>query len=439
MYTDNPNPIKLSPEDQAVFDEAIAHIEGLIFGEWKESGERIENDRLFSKDFVPSSPHTGRTPKREQRFRIIGKKLSAYSDTEEWKLFDPVSGVQGIEIYKDHRSGERYDAGPRTWGDRRKSIMAIDVYVNGYAHKDSFARTYISDPLVYWNSMNSLKRVIRHELTHAKDPNTSFGTSAIKRKYGYLVYVNDPNRTEFRAHLGEWDEFSKSVQEVMLNKDKNEYYKTLWSIIKPQLCSVIKAKDKTKAFLSLLCGGDCKSSIWADPIDENSIIPLSLRQKIKTNREWADTNFKKGGGAINRLEKALEDRWAAQYRHAMGEWYGLKEKLGKYKWKGLSTKQAQAQVRKDIGDPNASFKKPVKKTKFTKKERRYIQENTRQNFVDMVDAIYRLFRKKGLLDKSLCSEGKSKSDKRVDILMRSVQKDNMIIQALLPRFRALED
>ena len=329
--------------------------------------------------------------------------------------------------------------------------------------KNTFAQTKRDYPFEFWKSYLNFKATIRHELIHAVDPNKfeydKWGTGSVATKYGYVGYINDPNRTEFRAHLGEWDTLTNELKDVVDNRRKNDYYRGVWLSLHNFFCLFVaeEPKDKNKEFLKAL-----------EEESKYSPIPEDLARRLTINKEFHNYPLRKMNSMINFLEKAFASRWKAFYEEKNREYRNQKRKRQSSRWdieRVVRGNNAFQRVGKEwiskYGDNRAGImneikkrmkklypkplpKKPKLKTKFTKQERKNILDYRENNYPDMVSAIYSLFKKKGLLDPSLCAylddqqkaQQKKSIEDRKQLIFTVLQKG--VIRSLGSRFESLE-
>ena len=393
MYEKNPNPIKLNKDEQEVFDEAISHIENLIFGKWKTSRGKINTEILFDKEFkIDTFIKKGRKKRFETaRLIIKGTKEASYKSSS---LFGKVTGL----ITENHKGVDSF----------------IQIFVNGFAPKKSFSEAYRLLPIDYWRSLTDLKITIRHELIHAKDPSLSVGTGDLLSEYGWLHYVNDPARTEFQADMGEWDQLTTELQDIVKNKEKNDFYKEVYEWITESFCETVK-KDGTLDF-SKFIDEFLDDRFWM-------IIPIN-KDNLKSNKEMIDTSQGTFEGALKKYEYwASRDLWAPKYEEQMNKWW-LKNRAFK---KGKIAKRP---------------KKPKQKKKLSQSEKDQLFRKLQNNYTDMLSTIYSLFKKKGLLD--ICLDtNKTDKKKRMDELRSKrdyslLRLEKVVIRSLKDRFRSLK-
>ncbi len=390
MYEKNPNPIRLNASEQEVFDEAVSHIENLIFGDWKTLKGQIGTKVLFEKELTIDAF------KKKQKGKLIIKgKKGRWNRGKE--LFGYVTGLQSEE----------------------NNVLLIEVFVNGFAEKKSFYEAYENNPFDFWYSLTDLKVTMRHEFIHAKDPNLSIGTGTILRKYGWLHYVNDPARTEFQAHMAEWYQVTSEIQHVMKNNNKSEFYREVYGSLQRRLCKYRKEDDELD-FHSLIEG-----FLKTDGHD-SGLIPIKS-YKLTNNKEMIGSSRRKFIGALRNYEYwAHKQLWKPKYEAQMADWW-LKNRAFK---KGKTAQRP---------------KKPKEKKKLTKSEKEQIFRKLKNNYTDMVSLIFSHFKKKGILD--ICKATHPKRDtslsKRKDELLSKreytiLRSEKVIIRSLNHRFRSLK-
>tara|TARA_R100000406_G_scaffold54598_2_gene37356 strand:+ start:1446 stop:2639 length:1194 start_codon:yes stop_codon:yes gene_type:complete len=394
QYVENPNPIKLSHKEQEIYDEILDTLEGLMFGKWATQRGQVANTLIYEKDVIIDRAGTGPIP------LTITVKGSKREHNKNKYLFGFTYGE-----LKTFRKTETH----------RVTRLHLFVYLNGWPKKKDFEWAKTFEPYSFWNSYLGFKNTLRHELTHAKDPTkkrigtqaiATGGTSAYSNEFGFGTYINDPKRAEFRSHLSEWDNLTSEIQFVYANRNLNEYYKDVWEKIRDSWCSRVLnhkgRKNFNKRFIRYMESGE-------------GFVPDQLARNLVHNKNFATVDDDEIESIIDFYEGQHKKYWEQVYF----------AQLDKF--------------RKEGG------RKPKPKTKFTKKERNRIRAYRKDNYTDMINAIYSLFSKKGLLDPSICISDDAQyeriSDKKAAILMRSVHKpkNQMIIQALLQRFESLED
>lgn len=420
----NPNPIKLNKEEQEVVDKALVHIESLMFGDWKDSSQNIGTEVLF-REPIEIDYFRG---KKDRILIIKGKNIARYKDTDHF-----VVGGFSDSVKKD----------------------TIEVFVNGFFEKKSFSKAHKEDPFDYWYNMTDLRLTIIHEIVHAKDPQISEMrlSGGIRQKYGTFQYINDPTRAEFLSFLSEWDELSSAIQEVVQNKDKNLYYQEVYKTLKFHLCKATRKDGRLDVIkiTDMMIKGE---------------MPLPFFGYILNMlKEMMDASKRKYVGAMKYYEKfakyylwkrkyekqkALWDLYTSTYKlDAIREVYQKQQGLSYRKYR--NTEAQYRELSKENKDkairlgkekfyakyPDAPKKKPKLKTKLTKSDKERIFRVLRRNYTDMMNNIYSLFNKKGLLD--ICISEPTPQQQRIIELQKKrehvlLKREKIIINALLSRF-----
>ena len=434
----NPNPIKLTSDEQKAFDDIISELNYLIFGKWKKQKGQVGSKVILEKKV---KIHRFNEDSRDVIIRIVGKR----NRSQKWnkKVFGQNTGLYYSQAYLDPMTGSILTGKKlqRTYwsGGVGKPETLIEVHISGYVPKNEIFEKYTNDPYSYWLSLVSLKQTLRHEIIHAKDPDrldSAYSTGDIYDKFKYVVYVNDPNRSEFRAHLAEWDQFTSEIEKVVLNRNENDFYRSVWSGIKDELCSIIESKNRNDDFIEFLMNG--------------KLVPPISAFNLRENKKFVDASESKDRGAISYLEsKMKQEVWDTKYNKKMLIYSSYlrfkRQESRKLRVQGFSwdeaKKKAVAIAKEKFKEkyPDASFKKPKRKERFSPKELEKIRKRSRSNYTDLINAIFTMFKDKGLLDKSLCSETKTvseiASEKRAMTLLK---RDKIIIEALLLRFKDIK-
>ena len=438
-FIENPSPIKLSQNEQNLVKEILDKLESLMFGKWSKQKGAIGNTKIFEK-MVPI--------KRYGKDKIQDIKIIVRGSKKKYNRYRPLFGFTSgnFMIWRSPITGVTVKT-------------HLEVHLNGWAKKNTFAQVKRDSPFQFWKSYLGFKSTIRHELIHAKDPEKfekdRYGTSAVSSRYGFVGYINDPARIEFRAHLGEWDILTNELQDVVKNRNKNDYYRGIWNVLKQWFCTILSGTPKNR-------NRDFISELESPNRPRDSPIPKSLAERLTLNKEFHDFPLSKMNSMIDFLEQAYKPRWKAYYE----------DKVQKYLIDSLNRKIKRKELSKEISDegkvsspskyttraklmnevkkrmkkffPKPLPKKPKLKTNFTKKERQNILDYRQNNYPDMVSAIYSLFKKKGLLNPSLCdiSFGAEVQSKKKDIedrrklIFTVLQKS--VIRSLSVRFESLE-
>lgn len=149
-------------------------------------------------------------------------------------------------------------------------------------------------------------------------------------------------------------------------------------------------------------------------------------------------------------QKALWDLYTSTYKlDAIREVYQKQQGLSYRKYR--NTEAQYRELSKENKDkairlgkekfyakyPDAPKKKPKLKTKLTKSDKERIFRVLRRNYTDMMNNIYSLFNKKGLLD--ICISEPTPQQQRIIELQKKrehvlLKREKIIINALLSRF-----
>ena len=415
----NPNPIKLNEQEQEAMDEIAKNLLDLIFGKWAKSKPTVSVGAATIFDENVMFQTFGQEPK-PIRVIVKGKKKS----------------------YNQYAKTFGFTSGAITTWENGKQEIAINL--NGYGLKKSFSDLYKSNPYVFFIEYIGFLSTIRHEFIHAKDPNASsrYGTSTVNKKFGYMHYINDPARLEMRSHLGEWDILLSEIQSLIANKDKNEYTRGVWTEVKLFLC---------RLHLNLAIADDKAEALFKFLTNENrfftSFVPKVLADRLKLNHDFYNEPYDKVNKAITLYEDAKRQEWKKLFTEKNEEYQRiLKERQDTEKilirdLKKVKEYKNRAELMdkvKEYMKTNAPTlpKKPVKKIYFTREERQNILDNRKNNYPDMIQAIYTMFRDKGLLDPKLCDAKltvrETVAEKRAGILPK---RDKIVIYSLMNRFQ----
>lgn len=415
----NPNPIKLNEQEQEAMDEIAKNLLDLIFGKWAKSKPSVSVGAatIFDKNVMFQT--FGQKPRP---IRVIVKGVK-----KTYNKFIDTFGFTSGAIH--------------TWPNGKQEI---NINLNGYGLKKSFSDLYKNNPYVFFIEYIGFLSTIRHEFIHAKDPNASnrYGTGVVNKKFGYMHYINDPARLEMRSHLGEWDILLSEIQSLIANKDKNEYTRGVWTEIERVLCvlqhNFAIADDKAEALFKFLT---MKKDLYTP------FVPKVLAERLKLNHDFYNEPYDKVNKAITLYEDAKRAEWTdlfvkkdGQYKKILRERRRIEKVLieDSKKVKEYKNRAELMDKVKEYMKTNAPTlpKKPVKKVYFTREERQNILDNRKNNYPDMIQAIYTMFRDKGLLDPKLCDAKltvrETVAEKRAGILPK---RDKIVIYSLMNRFQ----
>lgn len=419
----NPNPIKLNATEQKAIDQIKKNLLDLIFSKKWERYTKVNNALVFDETVMVTK--FGEKP-RPIRIIVKGRKKASNSHREVG--FGFTNGV--FSTWRDTNTG-------------KITREQLEVDLNGHAYKNSFSKMYKQDPFRFFVEFTDFLATIRHELIHAKDPikDAGYGTLSIDKRYGHLHYVNDPARVEIRSAMGEWDILFSEIENIIKNKDKDEYHKEVYEAIKEYLCDFQsyfpEVEDKAQALFDFLSSGL-----------GSAFVPKDLAKRLKKYHEFWSISDQEAKKTARAYERALKTQWKLDYEEKFKVWRELesmrsnefrRSKMPKKltdnyrKAKNEANRIAKEKFRKKY--PNVSLKKPKLKTKFTKKEFQNILDNRQKNYQEAIQTIYTLMKNKGLLDKSLCSDKKTASEiareRRAMVLLK---REKIVINALLSRF-----
>jgi hypothetical protein len=427
----NPNPIKLNADEQKALDTISEKLWKKIFSKaWVNSNKIVGNNVIFDEKVMITA--FGQKP-RLVRINVRGKKKRYNRNT--WSGFGFTSGL--IRTSTSRSTGEI-------------TRQEISINLNGYAEKYTFAELYKNDPFKFFIGYIGFLSTIRHEIIHAKDPvaqnATGYGTSTVSKKFGHMHYVNDPARLEIRSHMGEWDLLFSEIQNIIKNKDKDDYHKEVYSHLKYLLCvfqhNFRNSDDKAKNLFTFLT-----------PNNPNikPFVPKELRNRLRLYYEFSSISDAEARKSAKLYEKALQESWSRIFEEKSREYKRIKAERdhtreiiiheiekGRKKYKNRAELMNQVKILMKTEAPKLPSK-PKLKTKFTQKEMKNILDNREKNYRESIQTIYTLMKQKGLLDKSLCSSEISLSDKaREKRAMTLLKRDKSVIYSLMKRFENLE-
>ena len=436
----NPNPIKLNATEQKAMDQIAENLWKKIFSKsWANSSAMVNNVLIFDETVMLTK--FGEKP-RPLRINVRGRK----------------------KRYNKYRHNGFGFTGGRlvtttTWqGKLVKEELEIDL--NGYAKKDSFSKMYRNDPYQFFIDYTGFLTTIRHELIHAKDPLAvaGYGTGSIQKRYGHLQYVNDPARLEIRSAMGEWDILLSEIQNIIKNKDKDEYHRKVYTPIEYLLCMLqddfAKAEDKAQALFKFLTTKEFDGVPLFGTGKITPFVPKELGNRLKLYHDFWSVSDREAKKVTRAYERDLAKEWKKKHDEKMKIWKELQQmkkneftsskmpkKLGENykKAKDEANRIAKEKFRKKY--PGVSLKKPQLKTKFTKKEFQNILDNRQRNYQEAIQTIYTLMKEKGFFDKSICGT-ETETEKKLSLArekraMTLLKKDKVVLYSLMERFENL--